>query len=567
MKRRLFLYTAITILVGFMGFFGASVYTVHTDNLNMRNNSLNSAKDAVAEIAQICADMYAGGADALSVVSVGQEARLTVISPDGMVLANNHHHALDPLENHLNLAEIQAAVYGYPAASVVSSDTPGIDLVCYALKMDSGESYVFIRVAMPVAGVDTSLLQPLPLFLFLLMSAVLFAFFFTRAMADRITRPLEAVWQRVRLLANGEYMPESAGGKYNEVDKAMGDVDEIAQILQHSFDALREEKNKAEYILGNIGDGLFAVDENKNIVLINSAALEIFNVTQDIVNKNLNYLTFDKTLAGAIDDCIDSAKDTMLEITVSGRIFLVMVKSPPDTKLTMVVLSDVTESHENAKRREEFFANASHELKTPLTAIKGFNELAALNSKDESISKYIAGITRETDRMLALLGDMLRLSELENTRGINPIPVSLAKVVDEVREAIDGAAREKAITMDVAGDGMVAAETEHVYELVKNLIENAVRYNNPGGAVTITMKSDRKAVRLCVSDNGIGIPPEEQARVFERFYRVEKSRSQRGGGTGLGLSIVKHICALYGWKLSLKSKLGVGTEVTVEFGT
>jgi two-component system phosphate regulon sensor histidine kinase PhoR len=227
----------------------------------------------------------------------------------------------------------------------------------------------------------------------------------------------------------------------------------------------------------------------------------------------------------------------------------------------MVVLSDVTENHENAKRREEFFANASHELKTPLTAIKGFNELAALHNKDEGIQKYVDSITRETNRMLALIGDMLKLSELETAQDTSPVPVQLAKIANEVREAVQPAIEEKAIIVEVVGDGSVTAEPGHVYELLKNLIENAVRYNNQGGKVYVKIRR----TQITVKDDGIGISPEEQTRIFERFYRVERSRSQQGGGTGLGLSIVKHICALYGWKLTLKSKLGVGTEITVAF--
>ena len=138
-------------------------------------------------------------------------------------------------------------------------------------------------------------------------------------------------------------------------------------------------------------------------------------------------------------------------------------------------------------------------------------------------------------------------------------------MINDVGDTMSTAIIEKSISFDVTGDGTVTAEQEHIYELVKNLIENAVRYTNPNGKVSVVIESDKSAVRLIVSDNGIGISPEEQTRIFERFYRVEKSRSQRSGGTGLGLSIVKHICALYGWNLSLKSKLGIGTDITVVF--
>ncbi|MCL1788577.1 MAG: ATP-binding protein, partial [Defluviitaleaceae bacterium] len=228
-------------------------------------------------------------------------------------------------------------------------------------------------------------------------------------------------------------------------------------------------------------------------------------------------------------------------------------------------LADVTENRENAKRREEFFTNASHELKTPLTAIKGFNELMALNNKDEKLGKYIDGIARETGRLMSLIAHMLKLSELENAVSIEPVPLVLADVIQEVHETMSAALTEKAITFETKGNATIMADPEYLYELVKNLVENAVKYNHPGGKVTVTVESKKKRTLLTVSDNGIGISSQDQARIFERFYRVDKSRAVSRGGTGLGLSIVKHICALHGWKLSLKSKLGVGTDVVVEF--
>jgi len=558
MKRRLFLYTTLIMCTGFMCLFGASVYTTYANNLSL-------AKDNVAEITQIYADFYVGGADIKAMVNTGNDIRLTVIAPDGKVLADSHPLDLEALDNLLGRPEVQAALDGAPAAFVRYSETLGTNMVFYAQRADAGGSYVFIRAALPVERINTYLLRNIALLVFLLLGVAVLCFLFTRSTIRRITKPFGYVEQKLRRLADGEYATGDYPGSYEEIDKVIRVVDEIALILQDSITALRDEKSKAEYIINNIGDGLFAVDENKSIVLINSAAMGIFNVTPNINHKNLTYLSFDKTLIEAVDDCIRSAKNALFEMHLHGRVFFVMVKRLSGTKLTMVVLSDVTESRENAKRREEFFANASHELKTPLTAIKGFNELTALNNKDENLDKYITGITRETDRMLALIGDMLKLSELESSKGINSAPVSLAKVAGEVCATMAVAINDKGINVDIVGDGTIMAEPEHVYELVKNLVENAVRYNNQGGRVSIVIGIDRKSARLSVSDSGIGIPVAEQARVFERFYRVEKGRAQRDGGTGLGLSIVKHICALYGWRLSLKSKLGVGTDVTITF--
>jgi two-component system phosphate regulon sensor histidine kinase PhoR len=268
----------------------------------------------------------------------------------------------------------------------------------------------------------------------------------------------------------------------------------------------------------------------------------------------------------AVGDCIKQDNDASFDFKFKGKMYFAMVQRLPDTKLIMVVLTDITESRESAKQREEFFTNASHELKTPLTAIKGFNELTVINNKDEGIGKFIDGITRETNRMVTLIEDMLKLSEIENLPNVEFSEAVISEAVTEVREALSAAIYEKSISFEYSGDAAVKAKPEHLYELIKNLIENAVRYNNNGGRVTITVEELPKTIKLNISDNGIGISPEDHHRIFERFYRVEKSRSEKGGGTGLGLSIVKHICALYDWKISLKSKLGLGTDVTVTFG-
>ena len=560
MKKRLFLSAILILAMGLLSFFMASIRITRTNNQNL-------ARDMVIEAATICADLYQESSELASFVQAGNETRITVISPEGAVLADSRPLDMATLENHLDRPEIRAAADGSPAAFVRYSDSVGINYIYYALKVPSDDSYVFIRTAVPVAKIDLYLTQSLPVLVFLLIAVAALCFILTRATIIRITKPFASVEQKLRLLSSGEYSPEPAADSYEEIDTILRRINEIAGILQKSLSSLQEEKSKLNYILNSIGDGLFVVNDTKNIMLINSVSLAIFDATPDILGKKLNYLSYEKALTLAVDDCVIHEKSAFLEMMLNGRCFFVTVKRLPDTNLTMVVLSDITEARDNAKRREVFFANASHELKTPLTAIKGFNELMAIQNQDNEVRKYIDGIARETDRMLTLIDDMLKLSELENTQNINPVPVSLANMAEEVSETMSAAIAEKSIQYENTGDGVVLAEPAHVYELIKNLVENAIRYNSRGGRVSVTIESDGRRTRLSVFDNGIGISPEEQTRIFERFYRVEKSRSQRNGGTGLGLSIVKHICALYNWNLSLKSKPGIGTEIIIEFET
>ncbi len=563
MKKQLFFYIVIILSAGLFVFFGITVYTAHVNNVNF-------AKDTVMETAHIFADLFSEETNADSFVQAGKDTRITVIAPDGTVLADSRPLDMNSVENHLSRPEVQAAADGMPEAFIRHSETLDTDLMYYAVKKELGDSYVFIRTAIPIAKINTYLYTSLPLLVCLLFIVALLCFFFTRKMINRITRPLESIERELRSLADGVFWhrgdaSEPVNETYDEIHKIVQGINEVAVMLQNNFTALNNEKNKSDYILNNISDGIFLIDEHKDIVFINSSALEIFNAKENVTGKNLNYLSYDKTLCETIDENVSHGKKSRFEIVIHGRIYFTTVKRLPETSLTMTALSDVTENRENAKRREEFFANASHELKTPLTAIRGFSELCALNNKDETIGKYIESINRETDRMLSLVSDMLKLSELENMRELSPVPLSLAKTVNEIRGVLSTAITEKSITFETEGDALVKAEPGHIYELVKNLAENAVRYNNHNGKVFIKIESDEDSTRLTVSDDGIGISSEDQTRLFERFYRVEKSRSVKNGGTGLGLSIVKHICVLYGWKLSLQSKPGVGTSVRVVF--
>jgi len=527
MKKQLFISTTLIMIAGLLSLFFASVYIAHRNNVNIATNT-------VMEKTYIFANLFNDIYDVDAFVEAGGDTRITIISSDGMVLADSLATE-DTGENRLSRPEIQAAMNGAPAVHIRHSNTFDADFVYYALMVDNDDSYVFIRASIPVAQINVYLNQALPMLIVLLFTIILVCLFLAHVVTNRIIKPF---------IAKG--------------------IDDVAVVMQNGVDALREEKNKLSYILNSIGDGLFVVDENADIALVNLAATNLFNATSDVINRKLNYLISNKTLISAVEDCVISSNGTLFEFPLNGKTYLVTIKRLPNTTLTMAVLADVTGSRENAKRREEFFANASHELKTPLTAIKGFNELTAINNNDTNLTKYIDAITRETTRMMALIADMLELSELENTSQVQPASISLAKIVNEVSETLSSAINEKSIIFTATGDATITAEPKHLFEITKNLVENSVRYSNQNGKVTVKIESG-KTVRLTVSDNGIGISPQEQTKIFERFYRVEKSRSSQSGGTGLGLSIVKHICALYCWRLSLKSKLGVGTDVMVEF--
>ena len=558
MKKRLFLTMLLIIAGALLAFFAGSLAITARNNLDM-------AKDSAMEAAQIYAGLYSVVDDASALLSVPLDTRLTIIAADGTVIADSRSLDLDALSNHLDRPEIIAALAGNPKPFVRYSESLGVDTLYYALKVEDGSSHVFIRTSIPVAKIEAYLSQSLPLLILLLLAVSFSSLYVSRRLIERIVAPLEAVQQKLRELAKGHYHPLPIVAADPEIYLMTREIDSIAAFLQQNMELLREEKEKAEFILDHIGDGLFVVDERECILLINAAACSIFGVTSAIVGGQLPFLTADGILTQAVSACVAEARASLLEINMEGRIYSASIKRLSESLLTLVVLGDITESRENAKRREEFFANASHELKTPLTAIRGMNDLTALHNHDEQLTKFIASMSREIDRMLILIGDMLRLSELENVSNIQAEDIAMAVIVAEVQEALAVQIEEKALVFTTSGEGVVAAEKEHLYELIKNLVENAVRYTDPGGKVRVSISGERRELTLSIIDSGIGISAEEQTRIFERFYRVEKSRSQRTGGTGLGLAIVKHICSLYDWKLSLSSKLGEGTEVRVVF--
>jgi two-component system, OmpR family, phosphate regulon sensor histidine kinase PhoR len=567
MKRRLFLLNILIICGALLIYFAASLYFIHTTNMEFASNT-------VIDYAKTYAALFDKEDEPLGLIStatVPDNIRITVIASDGVVLKDSQPLNESLLENHLNREEVQAALAGTPRVVVRHSATLDVDLMYYAVTVPltsgnlTGDDYVFVRAATPVTSVNDYLRQSLPLLVVILLALVVVALGLERHFSRKLLQPLETVRNSLQSLNSGHYIKAAALSHYDETKQIIKEIDGLAVKLEQNIGELTAAKNMLDNILNNINDGLFALDRGKNIILLNRKAQHIFGAGEAVTGKNLSYLTYDQNLTANIDECVSSEQGALFEITLEGSIYLVTVKKLEDRELFLAVLSDVTENRENQKMREEFFANASHELKTPLTAIRGFSELAALNNHDAALDKFIVQIRKETERMLLLIGDMLKISELENTHEVQPVEVDLIKICEDVRDSLATVIAEKKLTVAINGAGVVTAENDHIYELVKNLVENAVKYNIDQGRVDLTITEERNTISLLVADTGIGIAPADQSRIFERFYRVDKGRSRMSGGTGLGLSIVKHICNLYGATLSLKSKPHAGTQIQVVF--
>lgn len=553
MKKKLVIYNVIITVVVLLLMFGLGLIVT---NSNYKELSEKKIKEITA--------VYCANYSEDTVFPADDDVRVTVIDAAGNVIADSSGQISG--ENHIGREEIQAALNGAPAVCVRTSDTLGKEMMYYAEKVTVGESYVFIRVAIPMESVYSYALKSIVPMLAILLVAFTASAVASALLSGVILKPLNQVKDGLSRLEEGKYQKLVPATGDDDIDCLLVGINDLSERLQDNMRVIENERRQLGCVLSNVTDGIAVVDSSLNIVIANRSLKQIFGVNEP-EGRNIEVLTSDGAFVAAVTDCAQNRRDSVFEMEHGGKYFLCAVRYT-EGDWAIAVLSDITRTKEGEKMRLEFFANASHELKTPLTSIKGFNDMITLKSADGEIKEYSARIEKEIDRVIKLLSDMLDLSKIENSslKEINLAPVDVKEVADEVVEALKPLCAQKEVTLSADGAGTVLAEREHIYELIKNLAENGVRYNNSGGTVKISVDANGDGVKLTVEDDGIGIDSVHQGRIFERFYRVDKSRSRASGGTGLGLAIVKHISDLYGAKLSLKSKLGCGTTITVIFG-
>jgi len=375
-------------------------------------------------------------------------------------------------------------------------------------------------------------------------------------------KPLLKIKDNLEEIIDGNYHPEITLLKDDEINKIVSKIDILNLKLNSAFAETRDQKEKLDYILNNIADGIIVFDCSLNIVLINRNAYKIFE-RKNLNGKNFIFLTDNETFSQNLTVIQKSHKTITFKLEINNVYFVNFTYT--ESGLILAVLTNITYEANEGKIRSEFFANASHELKTPLTSIKGFNELIELNVKDPKIKKYTEKISEESLRLLGLIEDMMSLSKLENKKILNPISLDCLNETDEVFNELSLLANKKNISLKVEGNTNILMEKEDLHKMLKNLIENAIKYNNVGGYVLVHLSNNQKENFIEVKDNGFGIPTKDLSRIFERFYRVDESRSRDSGGTGLGLAIVKHIVNVYGGEIKVSSIINIGTTFTIVF--
>ncbi len=481
--------------------------------------------------------------------------RLTWIAKDGTVLFDNTTDA-SQMENHANRTEfVEAVTTGY-SQSVRYSDTQ-LEVTSYQAILLSDGSVLRISASRS-SLVKIALDMILPLLLVFALSWLL-----SYVLASRMSKKIVAPLNQLDLdnpLENDVY-PELSP-LLRRIYAQRKELD--AQLLQ-----LKRHADEFDQISYSMSEGLMVLDLDGKIFSLNRAAMEMLKYDGNYVGRSFLELERNHEFSVAIENALANGHDE-IRLERNGRVYRFSMSriTSDGQSIGLVVLAfDVTERANAESMRREFSANVSHELKTPLQGIIGSAELIESGmAKDQDAQRFASHIRTEAARMVNLIEDIIRLSQLDEGVELNFEQTDILQLATEVQSELSESASKKNITIEVSGAHVnINCVARLIHEMIYNLVDNGIKYNNPNGKVSVLVSSsDSGSAKIVVKDNGIGIPPEHVDRIFERFYRVDKSHSKASGGTGLGLSIVKHAVLYHHGKISVDSQVGVGTTFTIE---
>ena len=477
--------------------------------------------------------------------------RVTWIDTDGTVLFDTQVDQT-AMENHADREEIREAMGTGTGSAVRTSSTLTVQTFYEAHRLKDGtvlristsqESAWFLMIGMlwPVALIAMFAIG---------LSAVL-----ARRMARKIVEPLNTL----------DLEQPLKNDVYEEISPLLHRIHRQHNQITAQMEALRRKTDEFEQITGNMQEGLVLLSSEGTILSINPTAKRLFEAGDDCIGKNFLSIDRSSSLRTAVNDALDKGRG-FVRMKRNGRdhqLDLSRIRSDGVVIGAVVLAFDITERLRAEQMRREFSANVSHELKTPLQSIIGSAELLENGLvKPEDVPRFVGHIRKEASRLVDLIGDIIRLSRLDEGVELPKEAVDMLALAEEVKNDLGPGAAQKDVRVEVSGAGATIQGVRRLlYEIIYDLCDNAIKYNVPGGSVHVRIGQNE----LTVSDTGIGIPAEHQDRVFERFYRVDKSHSKASGGTGLGLSIVKHAVAYHKASLKLESTPGKGTTVTVTF--
>ena len=550
MKRKILWIEIVSTILALLILFVVSSIYVNNQNHKTAEDELNSYSNIACEVFD--GDNF----DELKTVmtKASKEVRVTVIDTVGEVIIDS---SLIEADNHLDREELQKlgeCVTRY-------SDSLGLNMM-YLAKMDDG---YYIRLALPVEPLNTFIKNYIGFGLITLLVVLSVSIVITSFLYNKTLKPIKNEINKLETVLGHELTDDT------DFELLSSKINELTLLLDEKVTSLSNEKEKSKYILDNMNQGLILLNSDGKIELINKYSLSLFGFEQEyILDKNYMYLFRDINVQEKIKDCINNNQEEQLIFEIEGRKFLLYINmlktswSSATNSHVALLMVDVTLQENMNLLKREFFANASHELKSPLTSIIGYQQLiqqGILTTKEEIQDATLRTIN-EAQRMNKLIIEMLDLSRLENNVQTILEDVNVLKIINDCLLELQPSIEKKKIQLVIKLDDVtLVASQSDLYKLIKNILDNSIVYNNENGKIEINLSKNE----LIIYDTGIGISKEDLDHIFERFYRVDKARSKESSGTGLGLSIVKHICLLYGYKIDVDSTLGKGTKITILF--
>jgi two-component system phosphate regulon sensor histidine kinase PhoR len=495
--------------------------------------------------------------DALQRLSRRMEARFTVIDGEGRVLADSDH---DPagMDNHNSRPEVRQARAEGRGTQTRYSDTRRTSMIYHAMVLD-GPTGTVVRAALPLTRVDEEVgkIYRTMVLAFLGIAVVAAAVMFL--IAREITQPLREMRLLADWVAAGDFTRKAPLRAPDEIGHVSAALNRMADELSARLERLRAERSKLEAVISSMEEGVIPLDPDGKILGVNAAARELFGLRDDPQGLRLWEVVRLPGLEEAAARALQSRTPVRDSFEIGDRVLSVRLSPVTDGTGAVLVAHDITEDRRYDTLRKEFVANVSHELRTPLSVVQGYVETLSEGAwKDEKSSmEFLTIIDKNVRRLSAIVSDLLDLSKLESGGHVlESREVDVRGLVERVGDAFRPVAERKRqqLTAEVApGAGILMADGTLLERALANLVDNALKYTPEGGRIRLQAGSDGGFVSMSVEDNGTGIPEADLARIFERFYRVDKSRSRDLGGTGLGLSIVKHIVQLHGGTISVRS--------------
>lgn len=490
------------------------------------------------------------------------EVRFTFIDKNGNVIKDTENKNL---ENHLNREEVLSAFEVGEASTTRFSNTQGVNVVYFATKVSDD---LVLRSSVPLNTIEFFTADYIKYYLIIILLVLLLSIGLSLKLIRAIIYPLKELKSVTNKIANGDYSRRVNIFTNDEIGSLANTFNNMADQLQSKISDSLDKQNKLEAILESMESGVIAVDNNKKVILINPYAKNLFGIEGDIIGENIAEHIIDYDLISFIKSIHEiETKEIKLMHPIERELRIKKAPIINYRKMPMgivVTVLDITDIKRLENIRSQFVANVSHELKTPLTSIKGFAETLKYVEDTATREKFLDIIDKEAERLTSLINDILILSNIENSNKMIEDEFTPSEVIEDVINMFTANVNKKEVIINYEGNkGVVLiGDKDKFFQMMLNLVENAIKYSVSKTIIKINSYERGGYYFITVEDNGIGIPKEDLPRIFERFYRVDKSRAK--GGTGLGLAIVKHIVKIFNGEIYVKSVLNEGTKFTIK---